>query len=356
MDVAELSLGSDAPFRPGYCTRGGEVVLWTNYFEALPRPDVSLFRYHLEISPEVQNRRLRARIIKLLLEDSPVRNLAPGIVSDYQANIISTKALTADQRTTTIRDRDEDNGSAPSTARQYRLRLQETGSFVIADLIDYLTSSNASAVLSEKAEILQALNIILNSLPKTKDPRSTLSTRSNVHFSVSGPRAERFNLGAGLEAWRGYFTSVRTGASRLLVNVQIKHAAMYKAVRLDELMNEFIQQNGKEPFKLNQFLSRVVVDRLHLKSSHGRRTVRPKTIHGLATPYDGRGLPKPPKVPSLGATAKQVSFYVGDPALAPLRPNSYITVFEYIDKGTRIRVLGPSASFADSGKSPQDFS
>lgn len=333
LDVSKLSLEQELPGRAGYGTRGAKTVLWTNYFRVLPSPKISLIRYAVNISPEVQNRRLRARIFKLLIADTPISTLGHGVASDFQATIITNSRMTHEQLQVTVAYRDEDEAVASPNARTYRIRLQETGSFAMADLIDCITSSNVSAVFGDKAEITQALNIIANNFPKTKDPKTYLSTRKNVHFSFSGALSESFDLGAGLQAWRGYFTSVRTAAERLLVNVQIKHGAMYKSVRLDELMTEFRSQNGNDVTKLNRFVRRVRVERLHLKRRNGSRSAAPKTICGLATQRDGIQLQNPPTISSFGANARQVQFFLGDNAPGPMQSNTYVTVYDFFSRG-----------------------
>lgn len=83
LDVSKPSLSQDTPYRPGYGTRGIPVVLWANYFQILPTPNVSIFRYDVNITPGVQQRRLKARIFELLLTDDVLSDLAPGIISVF---------------------------------------------------------------------------------------------------------------------------------------------------------------------------------------------------------------------------------------------------------------------------------
>jgi hypothetical protein len=47
------------------------------------------------------------------------------------------------------------------------------------------------------------------------------------------------------------------------------------------------------------------------KNKAGQEIPRIKAISGLATPQDGRGLPHPPRVSSIGAGPKDVKFYLG---------------------------------------------
>ncbi|KAI9662217.1 MAG: hypothetical protein M1821_008383 [Bathelium mastoideum] len=335
-DLAKLSLRQDTPLRPGYGSRGLPVILRANYFQIVSNAGSILHRYNIDIVPSVENRRLRARLIQLLLEHGSLSELVSGLASDYQATLISVTKLALEPAELTVDYRDEGEKTSAQGAKQYRIRLQETGIFPITEMIDYLTSTNISDAFAEKAPVTQALNIIMNHPPKSKNP-GTLSARRNVHFASAGASIETFNLGAGLQVWRGYLTSVRLAASRVLVNVQIKHVSMYKSVRLDELMRDFQQQNGQDPRKIERFIRRVRIERLHLKPRKQGKPVPPKLITGIATTRDGRRQSKPPIVPSNGATARQIQFFLGDNVPSPLQANKYVSVFEYFNKVYNIR-------------------
>jgi eukaryotic translation initiation factor 2C len=86
---------------------------------------------------------------------------------------------------------------------------------------------------------------------------------------------ERKDLGNGIEAWRGYFQSVRPALGRMLVNIDISTGIMYKAGSLISLSLDYIgrwaQEKGpnvlapskgfppRERVRLNHFLSGVKV-------------------------------------------------------------------------------------------------
>jgi eukaryotic translation initiation factor 2C len=65
--------------------------------------------------------------------------------------------------------------------------------------------------------------------------------------------------------------------------------------------------------RLAAFLQRVRVRVTHIirMNREGREIPRIKTITGLATPGDGRGLQYPPIVPKFAAGAKEVKFHLG---------------------------------------------
>lgn len=68
--------------------------------------------------------------------------------------------------------------------------------------------------------MLEAFNIAIRT-----DVISRYPTNSKSFFVP----AHRRDIGGGVELWRGYFQSVRPGANRLLINVDVTSAMMYKS-------------------------------------------------------------------------------------------------------------------------------
>ncbi|KAL4977719.1 ribonuclease H-like domain-containing protein [Aspergillus desertorum] len=336
------------PQRPGYGTQGVPVELFANYFE-LKSGGKSLFRYHINIDGggRKPSSRKAKHIISLLLEDH-FPQFRHSIVTDYRSNMIShLKILDQEQLpvkyTVTYRDKKEDEPrEAPET---YRVTCQFTGQLDPADLLNYLTSSNAASMLHEKAEILQALNIILGHYPKSAE--SVASVGTNKHYAIHDDVAEKFNLGSGLEALRGYFVSVRAATARLLVNVQVKYVACYQEGPLYQVVREFQYANGRSVYTLKKFLNRVRVRISHIKrkNKRGEDIPRIKTIINVATFQDGNSLENPPKVKSVGAGPNDVSFFLDAPdqgkkskPAGPKPSGSYITVAEFFERNYNIQV------------------
>jgi hypothetical protein len=96
------------------------------------------------------------------------------------------------------------------------------------------------------------------------------------------------DLGKGLVALQGCYTSVRTATLRLLVNVNAVTAAFYKAGPLTDLMmlHRGSLSTGWE-FPLNNFLKGVRVELTHIKTKSGAPKI--KTILGLSRDPPGAG-------------------------------------------------------------------
>ena len=77
----------------------------------------------------------------------------------------------------------------------------------------------------------QALNTVVRMEPNSRYPFNSRSFYTN-----EGMRP----IGGGILLWRGYFQSVRPGIGRMLINIDISTAAMYKHGRLIDLCLDFL--------------------------------------------------------------------------------------------------------------------
>ena len=272
-----------------------------------------LHRYGIEVAPVQSDRppvgKKLKRIIELLIEE---HFKSEALATDYKANIVCRVPLSIATDPYVVRYRSEDEDEPSANANTYRLRLQETGTVMVSELIDHLTSTQASSLFASKDGTIQALNIVLGHHPKTVRDIVSLG---NKHFEISETTRQTMPLGAGLQAMRGFFVSVRAATARVLVNVQIKHGAFYMEGPLDNLMDVYDAQSGRDSFRLARFLLRVRVRVNHIKRKNkaGKDIPRIKTIAGLATPSDGRDLQHPPIVPRFAADSMEVKFFVGAP-------------------------------------------
>jgi eukaryotic translation initiation factor 2C len=314
------ALDSRLPIRPGYGTQGRAVLLWANYFELAAPPDLLLFRYSIEIQPDDAGRtptgKRAKRIIELLLEEH-LSAYRTSIATDYKSNLVCRFELPVTEDTYDVRYRSEEEDQPSQNAKTYRIHLQDTGTLRVSELTDYLTSTHASALFGSKDEIIQALNIVVGHHPKAAS--DIFSVGANKHFDLSPAASEKVSLGAGLQAIRGFFVSVRAATSRILVNVQVKHTACYNEGPLDHLIFQYLEQNGRNMFKLANFLKKLRIQVTHIvrRNRSGQEIPRIKTIAGLAMPGDGHGLAHPPIVPNFAAGAKEVKFFLGGPGEQP---------------------------------------
>ena len=78
-----------------------------------------------------------------------------------------------------------------------------------------------------KLETINALNIIMAHGPSSE---ASIASRASKFFPFGAhPQIEMIELGRGLQALRGYFSSVRTSVNRIIVSVNVATGAFYKS-------------------------------------------------------------------------------------------------------------------------------
>lgn len=356
------------PQRPGFGTQGRKVMLWANSFPLVLKGDVQLYRYSIDILPDDERSKVPTgkkakRVVTLLLEDH-FHDKKLGLASDFKSSLISATKLELIEAGYKVLYRgdyeDEHAGGAPT----YYVRLQSTGTVFASELVNYLTSTGAGALLGSKDEIIQGLNIVMGHTPKAAIGVSSIG--SSKHFQLA--TVEKTDLGAGLTALQGFFFSVRAATARVIVNVQIKNAAFYNEGPLERLMQAYLDEIGPNKTKLSNFLRRVSVNVTHIKRKNKKGHVVPrvKQIAGLATRDDGHNDANPPRVREFGAGAKDVLFYLAGPdegnsdkaesskkkgkrpAITgpepPVSRGKYISVFEFFQQSR-----SPTTRRADAG-------
>lgn len=313
---SQVAMEALMPQRPGFGTKGRKVLLWTNYFRLAASEDLLLYRYSIDVVETQSNRaptgKKLKRVVQLFLEEHLAIH-GHSVVTDFKSNILSRTDLDLEPEYT-VSYRAEGEDQAEPNARTYRIRLQATGTLTVSELMDYLTSAHASQLFGSKEEVIQALNIVVGYKPKSST--GTTSVGANKHFELDAASREKFDLGAGLTALRGFFISVRAATARILVNVQVKHGAFFNDGPLVALMRAFMQEHGPNRVNLAKFVKKLSVEVTHIVKTNraGERVPRIKQIQSFATRDDGRDQAHPPIVPSYGAGSKDVRFFLGNAA------------------------------------------
>jgi hypothetical protein len=306
------------PKRPGFGSRGAETLLYTNCFQLSTPSQFEVFRYNLETEQTHGTRKLR-RIIGLLL-DEHFREARGEIASDLCSTLVSPIDLLQGDNTPHVFDvnyTDEFTHRDPRTPSVYRVRVIPTGKISISGLVQYLASTNPSELCHSKAEILHALTVILGHY--SRGSSDIVPMDGNKRFAVSGNLAEAFNLGAGLEALRGFSFSVRAATARLLVGCQVEYSLCFRAGGLPKIISAYRREASPSSVRLERFLRRIQVEVTHYRrqgeddGSESGYIPRFKVIAGLASPSDGRILPHPPIVPWHGSGPREVQFWLQDP-------------------------------------------
>ncbi|KAI9850709.1 MAG: hypothetical protein M1838_005200 [Thelocarpon superellum] len=345
--LSSLSIKDDFPRRPSYGKLGQAVLLRANYFEVVPTRDLVLYRYSAQITPAATGKKLR-RIFALLFEHPEFAPINDHVATDNAATIVSRSRLEKNRLKLELPYRFEDELTPRDNAIRYRVLIQETGVFTIADLLTYLKSTNASASYQGREQAIQALNLVLGRYPSTSPDVACVGRNRFFPFG-SNANAKAMDLGGGLDALRGFFSSVRVATYRILLNVNVSNTVVYPEIRLDHLIEKFAVAHGHNAVALEKFLKKVRVQVTHLRTKtdkDGQPTRRIKTIFGLATMNDGQGQPNPPRMKKYAANPGEIEFFQGlPPGASPSQkpgarqpPNRYTSVSAFFEREHNIKL------------------
>lgn len=297
---------------------GRSTVFRTNHFEIITEPDLQLFRYSVEVTPELKIARKRRRAFQLLLDTASFLDaVRPAVSTDHASMLITRQRLNLgpDDRTTIpiVYYETEEAGPTPEHSTTYIFNISYIKTLSVPNLMSYLASTDPAITYSDEDSILQALNVAMSRKPSASVDMAVFP-RANKFFPIA---AFLGDLGGGLIALRGYYTSVRTATLRLLVNVNSVTASFYRPGPLLELMRDFKSScRGSWQKLLPKFLTSLRVQTTHLRTSKG--DYKTKVVAGLA------------RDPHPGANAQEVSFYWD-------KIKANLTVEQYYHRSTHSR-------------------
>ncbi|KAF2874318.1 Piwi domain-containing protein [Massariosphaeria phaeospora] len=354
---AGTSLEAQLPRRPGYGTNGRPIVLWANYFDLKSTgKDTVLYRYSVTVQGATElPKPKKKRLIQLLLETSPFSDVVAA--SDWAQVIISTKkvALGGERRKFDIEwfpadgeklppaaADDTPNRVAARTRNTFSLLVEELeGTVSVQELMSDLTTSTSTYPL--KLETIQALNIVLAQGPSTDPNIATAS--GNRYYPFGGPQHQVCDLGSGLQALRGYFSSVRTSVSRIIVNINVATGAFYKPGPLMNLLRELggPPQTPDQHRKLNAFVRKLRFETNYLPE---RADDKGKVRKGKdGTPLKKRKVHVIGDLSPFKASSQTVKF----DWTKPNGQSANVTVEQYFKQSYNITLASPAAPLVNYG-------
>lgn len=333
MTQVSLKDHSDGPLRPAYGSQGRKTILWANYFELLPDKNQPFYRYNVsfvsEKGEEPKGKKLE-RCVTLLLKQIPT---TVTLATDYRQSLVASGKLPFEAKEFFIVYYSEEATRPDGNSPKYKAKIQYTGSFTFSDLLDYLSSTRLNRDRpSSRDEIIQATNIIIASGMKSN---SQMITKRNKYFPAAGIFMEKRQIFVGLEAFRGFFMSVRAATARILLNVQVQHVVAWQAQPMSTLLTALTQ--SRTPLtEINRMITGLTVHVTHLRN-------RIKRVAGFALQGDGRRLSRPPKIRASYANAEDVFFWRESP-----EPARYVSVEDHF-KETYFQLRYPGAYLLNVG-------
>ncbi|KAF8639231.1 hypothetical protein AX17_001716 [Amanita inopinata Kibby_2008] len=311
--LRSLSLKPDElPVRPGYGTAGRAIKLRANYFP-VKIPKKPVFEYSVAISPAAGTaiRRVKRRIFDLA-ERTPQwtqQGLRGHVAHDQSAKLVAAKEL-PQPLTIEVPYYDEDEEGPSPNGKTYTLTITFVQQLHLQNLLNY-TSGDRQYKEYDIAPLLSALNLVLAAHATRSG--GVMVGRNRFFFPSS---SEAVRLGGALEAFRGFYSSVRPAHNQLMVNVNVCTTAFYTPGNLASAMMEFRESSfGANP--------KVFVRGVRVKTTHlGYR----KTVKTLSD-----------------KTAKQYKFECSDFG------GAMVTVEEYFKRKYKITLKFPDIPLVDVG-------
>ena len=285
-----------------------------------------LYRYNLTVEPlgdnekkppsEPKGKKLKRIIslwLKYLKQKMPSLESTDYIATDYKSNIVCSREVLQELWKTKITYLHEDDtaATARNNSPEYLVLLAGISPLRTSQLKIFLTSSESQAQYEHKEPMLQALNILFGHHAKST-PTTTMVGGNRAY--TNHERTEKLPLGAGVQAVRGYFLSVRLCSFSSMVNVNVSHSAFYEAVPLANFMWKILCELGESEYtyyRLETFFRGIQV-KTKLKDRSGKQVTKVISIKAFATIPDGRERSHPPIVDEYAAQPSKVWFHLDD--------------------------------------------
>ncbi|PCH34396.1 argonaute-like protein [Wolfiporia cocos MD-104 SS10] len=268
---------TDLPARPDFGTVGRLINLRTNYFP-VSLPKGPLFEYDVAISPPMRLKRVRRRIFQQAEQTSEWKQagMLGRVAHDNASRLISCFELPQPLEIK-LQHRDVDGGKAKSDGPQRAKKNDDPGYTMIITYQRELETESLRRYLDgdpqyrdyDPMPVISAMNIVLAAWPDRPSGPGMMIGK-NRFFAPSDEYPAR-SLGSGLEAWRGFYASVRPTYRQLMVNVNVCTTAFYTPGNLMERMYEFMKDSPGN--RVASFVSGLRVKTTHLGYTKTIKTV-----------------------------------------------------------------------------------
>ncbi|KAK4891707.1 hypothetical protein LTR27_009715 [Elasticomyces elasticus] len=314
--------GAEVPGRPGYGTKGKPITLRTNYFEIQTECgkdalEVKWYRYLIDApgldkdtKKGVQGFPLgkKDRLCRIILEDPKFDDME--CATDFAKIIVTNKPVDLGpsgrwEKTVELRPGDQTSsqqvagGSQAASDAPVPPHVQEAKDrnkvtftvlqpdaayhiFTTRQIVEYVNSKSGSALYEGSDAIIQLFNLIV-----AMGPQMTADVKrvgQNKYYVVQGDEMKQKDLGGGLQAVRGYFSSVRQTTGRLLLNLNVVSGAFYWTGPLEATIRE-AKLSQPTMAQTEAFIRMVKVQVVWTKDGEKKPFMtKEKTIYGFAHP------------------------------------------------------------------------
>ncbi|KAI0325766.1 Piwi-domain-containing protein [Cubamyces sp. BRFM 1775] len=242
------------PLRPGWGSLGRAGQVRTNFFAVKISKDAVYYEYEIDISPKAQAKGDRRPRILELVEQSPAfSSFTRHVAHDRSQRLVSARPL-PQPLSVPIRYREVDQDDNPQ-ATVFTVEFKFQRELSLSTLNDFM-SGKPEHRSTDTQPYVSALNLIVQSFASKRGVR----VGGNKYFFPSSD--ESFRLSLGVEAYRGFFMSIRPMYKQLMVNINVCMTAFYTPGNLAQAMMEFTRQTGGA--MPQQFADKLKVSTKHL--------------------------------------------------------------------------------------------
>ncbi|KAG6897857.1 hypothetical protein C0992_009995 [Termitomyces sp. T32_za158] len=270
-----LKVIPDRPLRPGYGTLGTQITLRANFFP-LKLPKGPIYDYVVDISPKTDINRIKGRIFELLEQSPAVTPHLPYIAHDRSQRLVSAKKLAQPMNIQVPFFESPDKSPKPG-AKVYMINIKFERELNPARLTDFM-SGKAESRDYDPLPFVSALNLVL----QQNASRNGVRVGKNRYFFPAS--SQSVNLGTGVEAFQGFYTSVRPSYKQLLVNVNVCMTAFVVPGDLANALMSFSRGSHGAMPTLPKSFGRIRVRTKHL--GHTRPIKRIGTTSARNTKFN----------------------------------------------------------------------
>ncbi|CAG8876133.1 unnamed protein product [Penicillium nalgiovense] len=295
--------------RPGYGTQGRPTVLRANFFPMEFKPNIKFHSYRLKIKPEAKKGQQKF-ILESMFRKYPLFNKGIGVATDGATEIVTTERL-PENREPFHCSMGDGSGTSKAYTGPWEATLALENAYSPAEMLACLEDVNHREELPNEAPSLRVLNILMSAYAYKDSGVAIIGKGRNKFFRIDN-RKQSMDIKGGLEAIRGYYSSVRLGAGRIFLNLNVSHGAFFRPCLLTEIIDDFAVVHGTNEDFLHRVLKGLKVHVLHLNSRENGSGLKEKPIKTIFG------------VKHKAASAENVAFWMGDE-----RKGQYVTVAEY---------------------------
>ncbi|OBZ72736.1 Protein argonaute 1B [Grifola frondosa] len=272
-----LNVGAEMPLRPGWGTLGRPIMLRANFFAVkIPTKGV-YYNYDVTISPAKDAKGERKGRIFDLLEQSPqCAPYAGHVAHDRSQRLVSAKKLPQPLSIVVPFYEEGETGPRPGGLTfTVDIKLTNDPEIDIEKIHEH-TNGRPNRRDYDALPLISALNLVL----QRHATKNGIRVGKNRYFF---PSSEHMQLGLGIEAWKGFFMSVRPAYKQLMVNVNVCMTAFYIPGNLADAMLEFQRRVGGMP---QTFGDKLKVSTTHLGYLRKRSIFRIMNTTASKTMFD----------------------------------------------------------------------